>query len=298
MSQSASLFDAFERLEGKSTKVECRDTVVKAPFGYPGGKSRSVPHLMKHLPYTGRYVEVFGGSGVTLLNRHAEKFEVYNDRFGGVVDFYKCVKDPVLVDSLIEYLDYTVKSREMFLDYQGLMVTSKDPVERAACWYYMIQHSFSTLGRNFGRDLKRTDNKINSHFPLFKQTHNRLRNVLIENLDWAICLKDFDDHDTVFYCDPPYMNTTVSGNLYEHAMTQKDHIDLCEMIHHTKGYVALSGYENEIYMTYPWDDIQMWDVHISMTSLAFTDTNGHENLQDRITRGSRTERLYIKYARG
>lgn len=287
----------FERLEGHDTKVTTREVAVKAPFGYPGGKSRSVEHILPHLPYNGKYVEIFGGSGIILLNRRPDKMEVYNDKYGGVVNFYRCIKDPIKLKALIDYLELTLKSREMFLDSQDLIVTSKDDVERAANWYYMIMHSFSKLGRNFGRDLNKTSHGIDSHFPIFKQTHNRLKNVLIENLDWTTCIKDFDSYDTVFYCDPPYMNTTTSGNLYEHGMSIKDHTNLCEMIFQSKGFFALSGYENEMYSTFPWDDIQVWDVNVSMTAQAFSDTNNFADKKDQITRGKRTERLYIKYAR-
>ena len=292
-----SLFDMFERLDGNKTEIHTRELAVKAPFGYPGGKSRSIQYILPHLPYHGKYVEVFGGSGIILLNRKPEPMEVYNDKYGGVVDFYKCIKDPVLMEKLIQYLELTLKSREMFLDSRDIFVTSKDTVERAANWYYMITHSFSKLGRNFGRDLNKSYHAIDTHFPIFRQTHKRLKNVLIENLDWSICIKDFDSFDTVFYCDPPYMNTTTSGNQYEHNMTIKDHTNLCELIFQSKGYFALSGYENELYSTYPWDDIQLWDVNVSMTGMAFTETNNFADKKDQITRGQRTERLYIKYAR-
>ena len=295
---SQELFNLLEGLGGDEHhhKIETREKIQKAPFAYPGGKSRSINYLMKHVPITGRYVEVFGGSGVHLINRPSCPFEIFNDRHSGLVDFYRCVQDPVKLQALIDYLDTMLWSREWFLDCRDTWESSINQIERAAKWFYSVQMSFGSQGRNFGRDLKRTGNKLYNAFPVMRRVHTRLRNVMIENLDWRDCLNDFDDPETVFYLDPPYMRETTSGHMYEHIMTQSDHRELCDRIFKLKGFVALSGYENEIYSTYPWDQVEMWDVFISMTGIAFTETNGKLDKRDQTVRGERTERLYIKHA--
>jgi hypothetical protein len=60
--------------------------------------------------------------------------------------------------------------------------------------------------------------------------------------------------------------------------------------------VALSGYDNEIYNQYDWDSVHNWDVTISATSGAFTESNHLAHLRDTMTRSNRTEKLYIKEA--
>lgn len=296
--ESKDMFALLEGLGGDEHehKIETRESVQKAPFAYPGGKSRSLKHLLRYIPMTDRYVEVFGGSGVHLINRAPCKFEVYNDRFSGLIDFYRCVQDPEKLEALINYLEGMLWSREWFLDCRDTWVTSKDQVERAAKWYYSVQMSFGSQGRNFGRDLKKTGNKLYNNFPAMRRVHMRFKNVMIENLDWRECLKDFDDHETVFYLDPPYMKSTTSGNMYDYNMTKSEHIELCEKVFQTKGFVAVSGYENEVYSQYPWDQVEMWDVFVSMTGIAFTETNNLDGLDSRIDRGHRMERLYIKHA--
>lgn len=296
---SKELFELFDSWEDKhDKKVPSRETIAKAPFGYPGGKSRSVKSIIEHIPQTGKYVEVFGGSGVILLNMPKQKFEVYNDRYGGVVDFYKCMVDKSKMDAVIDFLMHTFYSRETFIDFKETWCNSSDIVERAAKWYYMNQNSFGCMKRNFGRDLaNNTNNRAASDIRTkFVLIHNRMRHTMIENLDWRVCMKDFDSHDAVFYLDPPYMMSTTSGAMYEYDMPEKDHRELCETIFNTKGFVALSGYDNEMYSKYPWDDIKTWEVHVSITPLAFTEGNHFEGKQDQMGRGNREECLYIKYA--
>ena len=55
----------------------------------------------------------------------------------------------------------------------------------------------------------------------------------------------------MYYLDPPYVkDTRYQGQKtkeYHHEMTDDQHIELCEFIKTVKGYVILSGYDNEIY---------------------------------------------------
>ena len=106
------LFDMFESLE----KGEIRETYIRAPFGYPGGKSRSVKKILPLLPYRKAYIEAFGGAASILLARDKSKLEVYNDRFGGVVAFYRCIRDKEKMNKLIERLKIVPgHSREEFI---------------------------------------------------------------------------------------------------------------------------------------------------------------------------------------
>jgi len=289
--------DFLAMLDGfaEDDENKLRSKIVKIPFGYPGGKSRSYKKIIDVLPRTGRFVEVFGGTGVVLLNREEEKLEVYNDRYSALVDFYRCLYDDVKFNKLISLLEMMPQSRELFILSKTNRDVEQDTVLRAAYWYYSIENSFSCLGRNFGRSLVESKNKIASNLKLFPELNRRLKNVLLENLDWKICMKDFDAYDTVFYLDPPYMDTTTSGNIYkERGMSAEDHKELCDYIFSCKGYVAVSGYENEIYSKYPWDDVKCWDVFISMTSQSKAEESYNKDTD--LQRGNRQEYLYIKEA--
>jgi DNA adenine methylase len=298
--EMSDFFDALERLGSGEEKIETRESIVKAPFGYPGGKSRSIKEILPFLPYTERYVEVFGGSGIILINRNQVKLEIFNDRYSGVVDFYRCIQSKEMMEELIKTLDMYVYSRELFLEFRDTWQKISDPVERAAKWYYMHQNSFTNQGRNFARTTltnMNMSNKIRSHFPLIRDVHKRFKNVLIENLDWATCINDFDTHETVFYLDPPYMPETIKNDkTYEHTMNKQDHINLCNRVFSMKGFVALSGYKNEIYDTYPWDNVHVWDVNISFDGKAYQESNSMKGLEFQSKSGTAREYLYIKYA--
>lgn len=82
-------------------------------------------------------------------------------------------------------------------------------------------------------------------------TIERLRGVLIENMDAVELMKNHDSEDTLFYVDPPYVLNTrfkkQKTKCYNFEMTDEQHIDLISELRKLKGSVILSGYENKIY---------------------------------------------------
>lgn len=282
---------------------EIRERYVRSPFGYPGGKSRSLEHILPNLPYRDGYGEAFGGSGSVLLARHASDLEIYNDRFGGVTCFYRVLRDPAKLYTLMERLNLTVYSREEFLWCKETWEGVDDEIERAARWFYMHQASFTRQERNFGRATsgkgRSVTSTIRDNLQFFEPCHHRLKYVLIENLDWRQFLKDFDNPGMVFYLDPPYLKYSVG--MYKHVMTQQDHIEMCERIFQLQGFVALSGYGDDqtrsIYGRYPWDDVKEWKTINTMTALATTETNQRSEINYEIERLDATELLFIKEAK-
>lgn len=285
------LFAMFQALESQE---EVRDTYVRAPFGYVGGKSRSLPYILPHLPYTDLYVEVFGGSGAVLLARNKSKLEVFNDRHSGVIAFYRCIRDRVKMNALLDRLQLCLHSREEFIFCKNSWKDCTDDVERAARWYYSIQCSFAGIGRNFGRVKKGKNQlamKIKNHLPHFPEVHLRMMDVQVENLDWRYMLKDYDSKDSVFYLDPPYY-TSYSGT-YEHELSTDDHKEMLERIFQCHGFVALSGYPNPLYESYPWDKKFEWEVRVTAKGMAGTQTNNKAEIVIDEWRDSQ-EILYIK----
>ena len=288
------LFKEFEELEDSSAKS--KDVIIKAPFGYPGGKSRSIINILPHLPYSDKYVSVFGGSGCDILARRPVKLEVFNDRYAGVTDFYRCLRDPRLFDRLCQWLELTLHSRQEFVECRASWENVEDPVERAGRWYYMTVYSFGSLGRNFGRALSvrgLIGNKIRKHLQRFDAIHQRFRNVQVESQDWSDCLVDYDSDTTVFYCDPPYIDA--SSGIYREMMSVNDHRHFLELIARCKGYVAVSGYHNPLYDNQPyWHNWFEWSSFVSIESMAFTEGNKKADLKDQAQRGHAREVLWIK----
>jgi DNA adenine methylase len=290
------LFNMMEDMVDLEEEEEIREAdICKSPFNYPGSKARALEHLLKYIPVREVYVEPFGGSAALLLARRPSKLEVYNDRFGGVVDFYHCLKDKELCEQLIEWLDLTVHSREEFVTCKNGWPIQESIVTRAAMWYYSTIYSFGSLGRNFGRAVRPgtvLSGKVRDRLVEFWPVHNRLKYVQIENQDWSSILRDYDHPDAVFYIDPPYIDTY--KGVYKHELTRDEHAKLLDQIFKMKAFVALSAYPNVFYDTYPWDNYHCWDQLVSMTAQANTATNFQTVLKNR---ESVKEGLYIKESR-
>ena len=286
-----SIFDDLERM----TEPKSKDVIVRAPFNYPGGKSKSIKHILPHLPYRGGYVEPFGGSAAVLLARNTSRLEVFNDRYAGVVAFYRCIRDKNKMEALCTRLDLTIHSREEFVWCKQTWENVEDDVERAARWYYTIQYSFAGLGRNFGRSTSTKSvmsGKLRNRIPEFFSIHERIKRVQIENQDWYDCLKDFDDPDTVFYLDPPYLDA--SAGIYKHEMTRSDHQSLLDTVFSLDGFVAVSGYSNPLYEEQDWDDRFEWDSFVSIQSIGGGEGNKKSQMTHLEKRETAKEILWIK----
>jgi DNA adenine methylase len=293
-----SVFELLEELDRQSEPVS-KDVIVKAPFGYPGGKSKSVQYILPQLPYREAYIEPFGGSGAVLLARHQSPLEVFNDRYAGVTAFYRVLRDERKTRALCDKLELTMHSREDFTINKETWEACDDDVERAYRWYVMTTHSFAGIGRNWGRATKSRSilaNKIHKKIPEFLTIHDRMKHVQVENQDWENCIKDYDTPDAVFYIDPPYLDMT--SGAYAHVMSLEDHQRLLHTVMNLHGFVAVSGYSNPLYENQSWDNRFEWDVQVTLTPMAFTAGNNKSQLVDIFDgRPSAKEVLWIREAK-
>lgn len=278
---------------------ESRDNYVRAPLGYPGAKSRSIKELLPHLPYRNTFVDVCGGSGSVLFARNPSPLDVFNDRHAGLCCFYRCIRDFNKCKKLIERLELSPPlCREEFMWSRDTWKENQlDDIERAARWYYSLVTSFGQKGWAFGRAVKGKGQgqKLFNNLKLFWPVHNRIRNTQIENQDWRTILADFakGGRDVVWYIDPPYWKTT---GIYDHEWTERDHLELCERVAKLEGFVAVSGYDSpdHPYNRFNfWTKKESWEVNVSMTGMAFTETNHLLEYEGAIKRGTATETLWI-----
>jgi DNA adenine methylase len=275
-----------------------RTDIQRAPFGYVGGKSKSIKHLSQYLPYRQKWIDHFCGSGVVTLNRQESSLEVMNDRYGGIVCFYRCLQNKQKLNQLIERLEATPAcSREEFYHCRDTWCVETDDVERAAKWFYMIRISMLGKGQAFGRQVNPPVTiNLPKSLKLFEPIHHRLRNVIIENLDFRTCHKDFDGPSAVHYFDPPYIGTD-SGIYDGSTWTRDDLSDLLRICEGSQGFVALSGYPDEqIDACTFWTDRHTWEVAVMAEPSAFNEENSKAQFKDiKNTKGYATEVLWIKH---
>lgn len=178
-----------------------------------------------------RYVEVFGGAGWVLFSKDSHaKMEVYNDVNGELVNLFRIVK--YHPEALQRELDWLLMSREQFFDAIQVVKGLTD-IQRAARFWIAIKESFGTDCRSFGVRPKNMRSAVE-----FLQTASvRLKNVVIENQDFARLIKTYDRPGSLFYLDPPYYE---AEKYYPDRFQPGDHERLRGVLEGLKGKFVLS----------------------------------------------------------
>ena len=228
------------------------------PFSWYGGKTSHLKWLLPIINQTPHlnYVESFGGSAAVLLNKDPSGIEVYNDRYGEVVNFFRVLRNRK--DELIPLLELTPYSREEFST--SLDPGNADDLERARRFFVRARQvrtglaTTATPGRwaYVNKDSRRGMALVVSRWLSavegLEDVCQRLREVQIENLDAIDVIKRYDSIDTLHYIDPPYLMSTRSGGVgYAHEFDESRHIELIEVLRVVQGKIVLSGYENDLY---------------------------------------------------
>lgn len=226
---------------------------------YHGGKWRLAPWIIEHFPPHRVYVEPFGGAASVLLRKERSFAEIYNDRWGVVVNVFRVVRDPVMAEQLERALRLTPFARDEFeADWPD---ESADPIEQAR---RAILRSFAGFGSaatngNYATGFRANSNRSHTtpahdwvNYPNhIKRFTDRLSGVVIENRPAAQIIETHDGADTLTYVDPPYPHETRNmrrGNAaYAVEMTTDEHVELSLTLRQCTGMVIVSTYPNDLY---------------------------------------------------
>lgn len=224
---------------------------------YHGGKFRIADWVISHFPEHKTYVEPFGGGASVLLKKEPSQIEVYNDLDNEVVNLFRVLRDRSQRKNLEEQLYLTPFSRSEFYDaYED----TSDPVERARRMIIRAQMGFGSAGATKGKTGFRMAGGRQKNYELvlwdqypsrLAKVAERLKQVMIENQEASKVISYYDDRDTLFFVDPPYIRSTRTANVtaYRYEMTDEEHIALVEQLLTVKGKIILCGYDHEIYNT-------------------------------------------------
>ena len=225
-------------------------------FGWYGGKFNHLDWLLPLLPDCRHYCEPFGGSAAVLLNREPAPVETYNDLDGEVVNFFRVLRSQK--DELVEAIGLTPFSREEF--YLALAPAEDlSDLERARRFFIRARQSRTGLAQtaSLGRwaNCKNTSRagmagavsrwlgSVDNLPPIAL----RLARVQIENRPALEVIRLYDDGDTFFYCDPPYMlSTRRDSKAYRYEMDIPAYRELAAAVNDCRGRVAVSGYRCEL----------------------------------------------------
>lgn len=174
--------------------------------------------------------------------------EVLNDVHQELVTFFRVVKEKP--DELIASFEWELVARAEFERLADLDPLQLTDVQRAHRFYYLIMAGWGGEsefpaptsisdgghGNRLIGALKRLENRI-------RPVHDRLRTVLIENLDGEKCIDRYDRGKTVMvmYVDPPY-----PGNGVNYKYNMKDwaeHDRLAKRLAESECKWILSSYD-------------------------------------------------------
>lgn len=225
---------------------------MKAPLPWFGGKQMLADRIVALLPPHRVYCEPCGGAASVLCTKSRSHLEVYNDRDGDLVNFFRCLRDQPR--ELLRLLRHTPFSRDEWKQCVETRRQLEMGLERARRWYVAITQSFnanggehSWSGARLGLANVPTPERFRYRVRQLDRFAERIAGVQIDNLDWRDALERYDSPDTCFYIDPPYHPSTRASGGYEHEWTEEDHDDFLALLPTLAGSSIVSGYGCEPY---------------------------------------------------
>lgn len=225
---------------------------MKRILNYVGSKWNIAKWIISQMPEHNVYLEPFFGSGAILFNKPAARIETVNDIDGNIVNLFKVIREKPY--ELARAVDFTPYSREEYYQSFELLEQNLSDVERARvflvrCWMARGGKTSDRTGWRHNIDVA-TINALpdwNCLPAIILEATKRLKQVQIENQDAIVLIERYNRDDCLIYADPPYLLETRTQRYYAHEMTDEQHVRLLETLKAHRGYVLLSGYDNDLY---------------------------------------------------
>lgn len=225
---------------------------MKTPISYYGGKQRLAKRIISLFPVHRCYVEPFFGGGAVYWYKQPSEVEVINDIDQRVITFFQVLQDRAKYKKLKLLLDKTLHSRYLHNEAGRILknVDMSDEIEIAWAFYVQTNMSFGKcLFKGFGYGHTRSHaSTVTNNIKNLKAIYcDRLINTTIENKDALEVIKAWDSNETLFYCDPPYINTNMG---HYKGYTEEDYRGLLDTLTARKGRFVLSSSPSAILKEY------------------------------------------------
>ena len=191
-----------------------------------GRKTKIVHEIEKYFPKYDIWVEPFFGAGGVFFNKQKfAKWNYLNDNDKDIFNLFNVLKDNF--DELIELIEITPYSSDVFKYYKDIDVNKLNNLERAlrflilSNWSYLGVGSNLRFGNNFSKKNTLRELRISYLFTDSCQFNNT------NAIDFLKNLNKIDFKDAFIYCDPPYLNTS---NNYQDSFTEKQLRELLEYL--------------------------------------------------------------------
>lgn len=186
--------------------------MAKPVIAWQGGKRRLAKYILPLFPEHQCYVEPFAGAAALLFAKEPGAVEVLNDVNGELVNLYRVIQHHL--EELLRQFKWALVSRQVFEWERMKEPETLTDIQRAARFFYLQKTAFGAkpVGQVYGYapsslprfNLLRLEEDLST-------AHLRLARVNVEQLDWQDCLARYDRPTTLFYCDPPYLDTAGYG---------------------------------------------------------------------------------------
>lgn len=222
---------------------------------YFGGKWMHAGKIIEQFPEHKSFVDAFCGAASITLRKPRSKNEIINDINHEVTNFFEVLRDDNL--ALRMRLEKTPYSREEYSRCREHIDNKLEQARRTVvkAWFGIGDSLDNKTG--FRVSLTQGGSTTKPWLTYVDYLHlyaDRLRGVIIENLDYRELIRRYDKEDTLFYFDPPYVESTRSKkHAYKFDWSLNEHLELIECLSWIKGRFVLSGYESDAYggLTYP-----------------------------------------------
>lgn len=222
---------------------------MKTLLKYPGGKWRIAQWILSFFPEHRVYLEPFFGSGGVFFNKRPSYLETINDINGDIANLFEVCRN--FPEELATLLNLTPYSRTEFVK---CLEPSNNPIERARRTIVRYHQSFGTSNssKNSWKNTQtaggpRTATMWNYLPETVIEVCSRLKYAQIENTDALVLIERYNNENTLIYLDPPYLQNLRKKNIYKYEMSDKQHMDMIDLVRSNKSKIILSGYDNELY---------------------------------------------------
>lgn len=241
---------------------------LPAPFQWYGGKTHLRDFILPHISGSKIYVEPFCGSANIFFAKDPHPVEVLNDLNGEIINFFRILQDRKTFKEFlhrVKWTPYSLDELRHAIRVRTLLEVAT-PVERA--WAMFVIGSQAINGHadsegNWSRTFIPTRGRLNANrnegmaqvtsrwkrrISYLEAWRNRLMRAQIDSRNALTVIEYWDSEDTVFYLDPPYVESTrTSLDIYSHEMTDDHHDQMIDILLKIKGRVVLSGYRSKLY---------------------------------------------------
>lgn len=217
---------------------------IHTPLRWFGGKYYLAQEIISRIPAHHCFIEPFSGSGQVITQKTKSKVEVINDIDNDLINFLMVLRNQK--DELIEALS-TLPTSRFLTELWMREPMPEESFERAVRFYYILRQTIVPAnniksGWRSGK-IKNTAFDYQNAVARLDAFEGRLRNVMIECLDFREIIKRYDSPESYFYIDPPYVGRE---SYYKGGFSESDHIELAEMLRTIKGKALVSYYPDPL----------------------------------------------------